>query len=407
MSENNTLIKFSKEEKGELQEAMQKQSFKSAATMLERKFGSGNGAGAMLQMLDVLNTDDSYRRKFEAGFNRTFKTKTPVKFEVFTDEEKEARRSYTVTGGSTLADTYETTIMPVINELLISNSNVLSKVSRLYSADNRTNFDLNEFGDELDAENLAETTAGTPADDVIRDGDSLVPNNKVQASTSFSEYAMITSQPGLMGKFLGRLVKRVQNRLVYNIFKGSNATNQFKGIINTAGTTEDDQEGAMAFIPVSPTDNIDRIVQLIGDMPDALGEDNGGLELYMLRSDFHKKVLTVQDLDQNYKYSNLAIVGVDGRFQINGIPVNLVQSGMTAGTVVCANLDYYYLTMAEDSIKLISDDGKVSIKEGITNVVARVWADGGMTLAHKNAVGSGAAANDNQQKNMFRTVAII
>lgn len=359
------------------------------------------------QLFDLVDTaalNPIWNSRFTRAFNKEMGSN--VTFSAFTDEERAALREFTITGGVTgtsITGLFETNILPIIDGLLFDNSPVLSRVSMIDAGENSGSlaFKLNEFAAEIAAENLDEDDGGTEADDAPRAGDTITPDKKIQASTSFTEYALMTMQPELLAKFVARLVKRVQNRLVLNIFSGSNASNQFKGIVNTAGSTEDDQEGSLLYTPTGGSDNIDKVLELAGDLPDAVTEnEESGFAYFMTRSTWYQKIRLVTDANKNYKVANV-LSEVGGQRTINGLPVIFVGFGVAANRVILADLSYYYM-VKRGSLMFKTDDGIPNIKTGNVTAVARMYADGGMVMAHKNTVGGGAGANNNQARNMFR-----
>jgi HK97 family phage major capsid protein len=361
-------------------------------------------------LIDTASLNPVWADKFSREFNKVMGSK--ISIQNFSEEEKEDMKSYTITGGvsgTNISGLFETTILPVIDGLLFDNSPILSRVSQIPvgANDGNQSFKLNEFGAEKDAEDLDEDDAGTEADEAIRSGDTLLPDNKIQASTSFTEYALLTMSPELFARFLSRLLKRIQNRYVYNIIAGSDASNQFKGIINTAGSTEDDQEGALAYTYAGSgaTDNLDYVLRSLGDLPDAVTEgEESRFCFIMKRSDFYQKIAVVQDLNQNYKRTS-AIIDMPGERSIGGVPVLFAGYGLSTKQVILADLSNCYVAK-KGGLRLISDDGLANVKSGNVTIVAKEYADGGMTLAHKNAVGAGAGANNNQQRNLFRLLTL-
>lgn len=364
-------------------------------------------------VIDTAAINPVWRDRFAKTFAEEMGLKK-VNFQVFDEKEKEEIKQYIITGGASqtgyvnLDGLLETTVLPVAEGLMWDNSQILSRVSVIPTNDNDGNqsFDLNEFAAEKEAQNLSEEEAGTEADDTYRDGDTITPKHKIQASTSFTEYALLTLNPDLIAVFFARLLKRVENRLVYNIFRGSNTNNQFKGIINNFGTTVDDQEGALSFSDSMATDNIDLLIRSLGDLPDAVTDaEESRFAFYMTRTDFYQKVLPVQDNTSNYKIPGL-ITDLPGNRRIAGIPVIFVGYANLSGSVVLADLSNYYVAR-RGGLRLLNDNGLSNIKTGNITVVAREYADGGMIWAHKNAVGSSANSNDNQAFNMFRVIQLL
>jgi len=354
--------------------------------------------------IDTASLNPIWRERFTRSFNSVMGSN--VTFDAISDEEKEVMKSFTITGGvsgTSIADVFETTVLPVADALLYDNSAILSRVSRINVGlnDGNQSFDLNEFGAESDAENLDEDDAGTEADDSIRNGDTITPKNKIQASTSFTEYALLTMQPELLAQYMARGMKRLQNRMVYNILAGSNASNQFKGIINSAGSTEDDQEGALAFAVGSATDNLDYMLRMIGNLPNTVTEgEESGFVYIGRRSDFYSKLAIVQNASNDYKRVDV-ISSIPGERSIGGFPFLFAGTGLSANQVILADLANYYVAQ-KGGMRMVSDEGLATVKTGVVTVAFRVYADGGMVLAHKNAVGSGAGASDNTARNLFR-----
>jgi len=354
------------------------------------------GAYTTASLLDTLCVDVEYRTKFAKGLGVK-----ADRIKAFTAEEQEAMKSFATTS-STLAGTLQTTVLPVINELLEVNDGLLDQVSVVRSEANSTSFKLNEFGAELTAEILAETAAGTAADETLRAGDTVTPNLKIQTSSVFSNYGMMIMQPQLFGKYIARHIKTIRNKMRQQILTGSNST-QFKGVYNTFGTTADDQEGALTYTATATTP-ISKIIETMGDLPSELMAGESNVNIYMNPTTFFKTLVLDVDLEENYKLIG-AISPVQGdpkAVSILGRPVILVD-GIANDDVLIFDPSNYYLAYT-GGIELIDDGGMVNIQAGTTTVVSRVFADGGMVNAHKNV--SVAGSNDNRAKNAFRRVVI-
>lgn len=355
--------------------------------------------------IDNAATNPIWRSRFTRAFNRTMGSN--VTFQAFDDEEKEEmQKNYTITGGvsgTSISGLFETNILPIVDGLIYDNSPILSRVNVI--TDNGQNnvgaWKLNQFSAEQAAGDLDEDDAGTEADDTPRTGDTLTPDKKIQASTSFTEYAMMTMSPDLLGQFVAKLIKRVQNRLVLNILAGTDASNQFKGIINSAGSTEDNQMGALAYTTGSG-DNINKLLQMIGNLPDGLSEDDESRYVFITnRSTWYNMIRVVQNVQNDYKIDNLISEGAQRK--LANLPVLFAGYGVTNNRVILGDLSNYYL-IKRGEVTFKTDDGLASVKTGNVTAVARVYADGGMVLAHKNAVGSGAGASDNQARNAWRFI---
>jgi len=356
--------------------------------------------------IDTAGQNPIWRARFAKAFAQEMGIVAP-KFEVFSEEDKSQMQNYTITGGvsgTNVDGILETTILPVIDGLVWDTNPILSRVSQIPVGlnDGNQSFELNEFNSEQAAEDLEEDDAGTEADDTVREGDTLTPKNKIQASTAFTEYALLTLSDVLLAQYVARLIKRVQNRYVYNIFKGSNASNQFKGIINSFGSTVDNQEGALAFSDSSnATDNVDLLLRSLGDLPDAVTQaEESKFAFYMTRQAFYGKVLPVQDTTTNYKLAGV-INDLPGQRSIAGLPVIFTGYAGLGDTVVLADLGNYYIAR-KGGLRMITDTA--AIKTGVVTMVAREYADGGMALAHKNVAGGSAGTSDNQARNMFRSI---
>lgn len=382
--------------------------FTNLQNWVKEEYNKGEGRRAqdfVISAIDAAARNPVWRDGFQKAFNRTLKTK--ANFSAFSDEEREAMRKYTITGGvagTDLSGILETTILPVVDGLTFDANPILSQLTQIPVGlnDGNQSFELNQFSAEVDAESLDEDDAGTEADDKPRDGDTLTPKNKVQRSTSITEYALLTLNNVLLGQLFGKLVRSVQNRYVQQIFKGTNASNQFKGIINSNGSGEDDQQGALTFTDNAAADTVDLMLRSLGDLPNNVtnGEESQFV-FYMTRQTFYQKVAVVTDLNKNYKLSGV-INDMPGQRSVGGIPVMFVGDYLSSGQVVLADLANY-LVARKGGLRLLNDEAKSNIKAGTVTFVAREYADGGMIMAHKNKIGSGAGANDNQARNMFRT----
>lgn len=361
-------------------------------------------------LIDTASTNPVWADKFQKSFSKTYGSK--INIQSFSEDEKKEMANYTITGGvagTDISGLFETTILPVLDGLLFDNSPILSRVSQIPVGTNDGNqtFKLNEFSGEQTAESLDEDDEGTEADDTTRAGDSILPDNKIQASTSFTEYALLTMRPELMGNYTARLLKRIENRYVNHILAGSNASNQFKGIINSSGAGEDDQEGALAFAygASGASDNLDYLLRSVGDLPNAVTEGEESRFVFIgRRTDFYSKLAIVQNATNDYKRVGV-IDAMPGSRTVGGVPFLFAGNGLSANQVLLVDLANYYVAR-KGGLRLITDDGKSNVKKGNVTFVAREYADGGMVFAHKNAVGSGAGANDNQARNMFRLLTL-
>jgi hypothetical protein len=164
-------------------------------------------------------------------------------------------------------------------------------------------------------------------------------------------------------------------------------------MINSFGTTADDQEGALDFSIAGSTDNLDALYRALGDMPDALGQNEESRLSYIgRRSDFYNKVALVQNANNDYK------INVKDK-EVAGLPFLFSGAGLTEGEVLLADLSQYFLTIRGE-LRILTDNAIANLKSGKVTVVFNTFADGGMTFAHKNV--DTAGANDNQDRNLFR-----
>lgn len=345
-----------------------------------------------MQIIDALAVNDIWRAKFANQLNKIVGT-DKFNFKVLSAEEKaqiqsyKRSQNYVVDITTDLDGLMATDIFPTIDGLLVNSDPLLSQLT--YETPSQGKLDLDEYGVEQAGENLAENATGTPADDVPRDGDSLDANkNKIQATTTISMQAIRQASPVLYATKVGRLLNRIRGRKQWNVLQGTNASNQFKGIINSFGTTEANQEGALEFTATDSVDAVDSVDQMLADLSNNTALNN--VRLIMTPKTLRNKFKTLRDSNNN----KLDITEIERMY----LPASL---GATENRVI-ACIPSNYIVAQGSPFMLEDDQGYSNFTAGILTLKAVEYVDGGMVMAHKNAVGSGAGASDNNDRNLFR-----
>lgn len=355
-------------------------------------------------LIDSLAVNEAWREAFQSEFNKM--TALGANFDLLTDEDKAKlteyrQQNFIIDVSTDLDNTMVTDIFPVVEGLLINTDPLLSRVT--YVTPSQGKIDLDEFGGEVAAESLAENGAGTEADDVIRDGDSLDANKKkIQASTTISRQAIRQARPQVLAFHYARLVNRVKARMQLQILSGDNGTNNFLGIVNSFSGTEGNEFGSLAFTPTTPVNSHDTLDQMSGDLPNTLDASiESNFAYIMTPKAWKNKIKNVRNGD------DILLLSQEERSQSrygNNVVVQ-VSNGLTDSQAVYCNLSNYVVALGS-GLELTDDQGLSAIKNDQVTVVARQYCDGGMIMAHKNTVGAGAGANDNQARNLFRHTTI-
>lgn len=336
--------------------------------------------GAMYGAIEgAAGNSASWMSEFNTSFNKTYGS--DIKFKALNSDEKAKLAKYTTTahevdtGLSALTDQIQTNILPAV-EGLIKDTTILKEVNVIEGVDNAR---LPEFNVETIAEQMAETAAGTPADQTPDAGDLLTAENKIQASTRVSDLAIRTLNATTYGEMLARLIRSVAYQIESQVFNGTNAGNQFAGILGTDATY-----GAITKTPAAGAaqNHVDAVELLISELPNNVSQaELAAFGVYANRKTLHK-IYRTMDLNNRYYTGD--------KTPVSGIKYGMYNS-IADDKVVLANLANYKVLLGK-AITLSNDGGYSDFLNGQVVVKADTYADGGMSMGRKNT----------EAKNAFR-----
>lgn len=431
----------------------EKGNFKELETYMkdvEKKLEVDSGAVQdvnLFEIVDVLGSNEGWLKSFSEGFSFANNGKRDANFfRKLTGEEKErseaALQNYdvtlTATGGSNnpvSGVSVQTTIIPTI-EGLVSDTGILSKI-QLQEVGTVGYKKLYDFDDDsLETGSvLGEVAAGTDVDTKLRVGDTLIPDKKLQRSTTISNLALASFDPVEYGIFMARITRSVAKLAAQQILYGGNSVangtakgSTWRGIKNNYGVNGTGDAagwiGAISYASKSATDtaitaaggaaSVDaydlcyKVKKLL--LPKYLVPEEEDKYYYVMNRNTWGKVSTVIDLNGRYKALS-AIDPATGRSikMIDGNEV-LISPFVADNEVFLAPLSYY-VAITKGGIININDGGITKIREGETVYVSRLYSDGSLRYGFKNtsttAVTIGTTTPNNQDQNMWRTFFIV
>lgn len=384
---------------------------------VQRGLEAGKASFSLGSVLPALMVNEDFNHEFTYNLNRElgFNPIKGVQFDVTT---------------ATVDDQISTEVMDTV-EALIRDTSLLSGVT-IHNLAPNMNKQLWEYGVEKNAENLAEQGAGTEADETFRTGDVLIAKTKVQASSTISELALSTFDAVELATLTGRLIRRVQTKLIDNIlYAGDGVANgtartagTIRGIVNNYGVngtgdasnfigaiTYANKAAADTALGSASADAYDLTVKvkrllLPNNLSDVMEEDY----VYIMNRTTWGKISTVIDLSGRYK-AHTSIDPTTGKAikSIDGTPV-IINTQVNADEVFLVPLKLYQLAL-QGGIRSLTDNGLVELKEGNILYVTRTYCDGSMLYGQKYLAGTaatiGTTAVDNQAQNAFRMFHIV
>jgi hypothetical protein len=396
------------------------------AKVKDNKMDSSN----LLYAIDAACTNPEFLNNFQEAFQKEVGAKAKIKFRVLSEDEMKIQNDVNQAG---IAPTVATTVLPSI-ERFIRSAAILQRVNILNVPGENSFYQMFDFDSEGNAAILSEVAAGTDVDEVLRKGDTLIPNQKVQASMKMSEYVIKSLDGATQGKYFARLARRVQNTLCAAILSnGSAAANgtargdNLRGILNNYGIngTGDGTGtiGAIAYATkaatdtaittlggVASTDAYDLLVKaksflLPSNVTDVEEDDY----VFVGNRISWAKAKTVLDANGRYKASS-AINPLTGKIErrIDDTEFLVVPKDQCPNDRVYIVPLKLYTLITKGELMNLNDGGLVQLKEGFVQFVARIWCSGSMEYGHKfrpaTAVTIGTTVPDNAEQNAFRVI---
>ena len=383
----------------------------------------------ILYAIDAAAANPEFLERFKTGFSKEWGS--TVGFTALTEDQMKIQ--YDVTQGS-VTPTIATTILPSM-EALVRSSELLNRIS-IIPVDGNSFYQMFDFDAEQNAAILTEVAEGTDVDEVLRNGDRLIANQKVQASMKMSEWVLSSLSPETLGKYMARLTKRVRNQLCIAVLaNGSGASNgtakgdNIRGILNnygvnatgdTAGTI-----GAIAFATkaatdtaitalggVASTDSYDLLVKAKAFLlPTNITDIEEDDYIFIGNRISWAKVSTVVDGNGRYKASS-AISPLTGKMEkkIDDADFLVVPSVQCPTDRVYIVPPKGYTLVVKGDIINLNDGGMVQMKEGLVQFVSRSWVNGSMEYGQKfrpaTAVTVGTTVPDNGEQNAYRVITL-
>jgi hypothetical protein len=387
-------------------------------------------SGNILYAIDAAATNPTFMEEFQQGFSRDWGKE--VKFSVLNEDQMKVQ--FDVVQGS-ITPTIATTILPSM-EALVRSSEILKRIN-IVTRNNNSFIQMFDFDAEQNAAVLTEVAAGSDRDEVLRTGDRLIPNQKVQASMKMSNWS-IKSLDGLtLGKYMSRLTRSVVQALCVAVLaNGSAAANgtprgdNIRGILNNYGINgvgdASNLIGAIAYSTkaatdaaivaaggVASSDAYDLAVKSKAFLlPSNLSDIEEEKYVFIGSRNTWAQLRTVKDGNGRYLASS-AINPLTGKTERRiddaeflMVPANQVPTGR----LYIVPLELYTLVLDGDIINL-NDGGLVQLKENLVQFVSRVHAAGSMEYGQKftaaTSVTVGSTVPNNAEQNAFRVVNTI
>lgn len=420
-------------------EAIKNGNFSEIKQVIKESAINGKANDALFA-IDAACINDQFRKEFTQAFKTEWDpnlkkldfTLLPTElveknFAAFEERSKEA--DFDVTNTSVLP-VIATTVLPTI-ERLIQSTEILRLVSSVNVGSANEYIQMYSYDQQLDAAILAEVAMGTDQDEVIRSGDRLTAEHKVQASTKLSELAISRMSAADYGVHMARLARRVQNTLCVAILRNgesvaaNTAKNSIRGILNNFGTTGTGDAtghiGAIAYANkaaadtaivaaggVASTDAYDLCLKVKAFLlPSIIQDVDESDYVFIMSRNTWGAVSTVLDSTGRAK-ARTQVDAATGKVtklidntRVMTVPANQVPTGR----VYLVPPKFYKLAIY-GALMNLNDGGVVQLREGLYSFVSRTWADGSMEYAHKyrptTAITAGSTVPDNAEQNAFR-----
>lgn len=340
----------------------------------------------------------TWRERFNKAFNTEYFGKASD-FEFVTSltgEQKEAIKETfaTTTGGEGSTSDFGGMVQTNINAAIDGLFQRDSILSRVQVIKDTTSYQLPEFGEEQTADRIAENATGTEKDDVVpRAGDTLTitnQSNKIKVFEKISDLTLRAVRPEDYGIIQARLARKMNRKFETEILKGTNASGQFAGFINS--TTGANAFGALATtLPLSGVaggvvDDVDAIKYLISDLPAEVSDSD--LSRYTLVFNRPTKWRVKRERDANGRTYDL-----QSEFE----NLNMFQSfAMDANRVGLFDLSQYYVLLS----KPIDIEVEKEANTEMYFVKSFTYADGGLRMGYKNKV-DGTTANTTKNAHRY------
>lgn len=371
------------------------------------------------EIIDAANANESFREEFSRAFSNEYGKK--VEFKALNSDEKaqqaEELKKYEVTAVETgasynpISGLIETSLIPTV-ESLVRDDSLLSKVqmTNLSPMEFKKMYDFNV---EKDAAVLAETAPGVDVDDTVREGDTLIPNKKIQASTQIHELAIRSLDATELGIFVARIPRRIRYTAITQMLYG-NDNNQWRGIKNTAGTNEKNTIGALTptLSGVGIADHYDACVYAKeATLPSLISAEDESKYSFIMNRKTWAKIRRVRDLNGRYQLMDATAPGINGVpvRQIDGTPVE-IYSGIADDEIFLIPLTSYVIVTTGGLLNY-NDGGILKLREGFVLYVSRMYSDGSPRSAFKykssTAAVTGTTAFDNFEQNAWRVFSLL
>ena len=419
-------------------EAIEKGNLNEAYSIIKSAFTSKGKENDLYYGIDAACRNKEFREEFEKALSKSWGSE--IKITALDDTIVEAnRKAYAEKSKDSNFDTSKTSVEPVIGttvlptiERLIRSTSLLSRVMTRQIADQSTYIQLYSYDTELDAAILGEVDAGSDQDDLIRKGDKLFADQKVQASMKMSELALKTLNASDLAIFLVRLARRVQSRLIIAILRngetvanGTNRDSNIRGILNNYGTNGiGDATGAIGAISYATKAAADAAIVAAGG--------TASVDAYDLCLKAKSFLLpgNLEDVDENdYIFIGnrtswgivSTILDANGRAkarsatdpatgkaikEIDGTQFVVVPKSYCPNDRVYLVPPKLYHLLIAGSLLNLNDGGLVELRKGVYSFVSRIWVNGSMEYAHKYLSDTdatmGTTAPDNNEQNAFR-----
>ena len=405
--------------------------FSEVKTVLEQLQTNNAKPNDLLYAVDAACTNEAFLAEFQEAFSKDWGKK--INFSVLSEDIM--KKQFDIQQGN-ITPTIATSVLPTM-EALVRSHELLARINIVKMAGSNEFKQMWDLDAEQNAAILTEVAPGTDVDEVLRTGDVLIPNQKVQASMKISEFTLKTLSASDLGIFFSRLTKRVQNQLCSAILShgagvpnGTARGSNIRGILNNYGVngTGDTTStiGAISYSTkaltdaaivaaggANSTDAYDLVVKAKAFLlPTNIQDVEEEEYIFVGNRNSWAVISTTPDLNGRYKARNaFDTAAAKAKKTIDETEFLVVPSSQCpTSRVYLFPPKFYTLVMQGDLISL-SDEGKVQVKEGLIQLVSRAWVSGSMSYGQKfrptTAVTIGTTAPDNNEQNAFRVFNLV
>lgn len=319
-----------------------------------------------------------FMREFQDGFNKS--VNGSYEFKVFSNEDKKAIFAdvNTLTQTGAIDDSTDTAV-PVGHDILKTNiiiamSNAVFDDRILKGVTIHRGLEKYQIWENSDVIGQIgeELNKADPKKFSSIKGDTLIPENKIDASALLSDLLMKALDGSELGKVFGNIVLAIRKKLKQQIISGTGSSNQFNGIATLAKE--------VTYTKGASGNLVEFLDWASSQIP---AKFRTAVTVLINEGDFDK-VASVKDANGNYLIREDALENYKTRLRRARV---IADVDVPAGTVLVAgNLAKYHVVLNTENPEMTTD--KIDALRDEYLVKGKIYADGGAESATSEETGN-------------------